>query len=438
MSFLNRRSTAVLTFILVASRAEAEESPREVDRASLETLALREHPAVRSTEQRARAIEKSGAAEDSLPPPEAMLQIWGVPITKPYAVGDAQMIMLGVGQTFPAPGSRGARGRAADAEAEVERTTGQDIARQIRRDIDHAYADYVEATARHRVHQEHRRVARRTLDLATARHAGGGSLNDVAQAEVELARMEADVVTDATRIEAARARINALVGRDATASLGPPVVGDPETTALDAKTALAKARETRPELRARAASTRARREEATAAEKEALLPSFTVAALYFAPTSVTPQHGYGANASMTLPWLWGEARARRDARRESVAAAESELAAQQRPIEAEVATAEASVRASTVRLQTLRDRALPASRRAFDVAWAGYESGRIDVLTVVAARRSVVDVESEIVASRAAVDHALADLDAAVGASVPRKPIGPLDPGVLSGADHGD
>ena len=52
-------------------------------------------------------------------------------------------------------------------------------------------------------------------------------------------------------------------------------------------------------------------------------------------------------------------------------------------------------------------------------------------------RRAVVDVESEIVVSRATLDHALAELEASVGAEVPRRALGPLDSSVLfEGGSH--
>jgi outer membrane protein, heavy metal efflux system len=422
------RSVAIGAAILaVAVTAHAEE--RAVDRGSLVAEALRAHPAIRAAEQRASATRRAGEAEGSLPPPEAMMQIWQVPLSKPQALGDAQMIMFGVGQTFPAVGARAARERASEHDADAERAMATEAARQIRRDIEHAFADYVEATARHRVHAEHRSLGARTLDLARARHAGGGSLSDVSQADVELARIDADLATDGTRIESAARRINALAGRDPLAPLGPPVIGAPETSAWDASSALAKARTTRPELRAKAARRDADRERTQALQREATIPSFSVAALYFVPTSPMPQHGYGVNASMTLPWLWGQAGARRDASRESGSASAMDVEGSQRPIDGEVVSQEANVRAATLRLQTLRDRALPASKRSFDVAWAGYEAARTDLLTLLSTRRAALDIEMEVVASRAALDHALADLDAAVGAPVPRRPIdgGPHD-----------
>lgn len=438
-----RSAGALFLTCVLATTRDASAAENEVSRASLVAAALRVHPAIKASEARAVARRRVADAEGSLPPPEVMTQIWQVPLAKPYAIGDAQMIMIGVGQTFPAIGARAARQRAGELDATAEQAMTADRARQIRREVDHAFADYVEATSRHRIHLVHQTVAKRTAAVASARHAAGGSLLDRAQADVEIARIEADVVTDGTRVDAARGRLNVLTGRDATAPLGPPENANSdlshdasvETTAWDAGAALSKARENRPELRAADALAGARREEAKAAKNEALIPSFSVAALYFAPTSPLPQHGYGMNASVTLPWLWGEASSKRDASQQSVVAAAKDASAARIPVEAEVVAQEANVRAATLRFVTLRDLALPASQRAFDVAWSGYESNRTDLMNVLTARRAVVDVESEMIAARATLDHALADLDAAVGIEVPRRKL--LSVEKEGGAQHG-
>jgi outer membrane protein, heavy metal efflux system len=437
-----RGLAAGVTFVaLLPSTNAAAEQPlaNTVDRVAVLAAAVSAHPGIRAAEQRAHATSLEASSAGSLPPPEVIAQVWQVPIARPYAIGDAGMVMVGLGQTFPAPGARAARERAGKETAAAERAMGSDRARAIRRDAEHAFVDYVESSSRHSIHSEHRAIAERALALARARHAGGASLTDVTQAEVELARVAADVIGDRSLVHGARVRLNALLARAPSAPLGPPRIGEPEIAAWDLDAEIAKAHEARPQLRVAEAEQRARAEEANAATKEANLPSFSVAVLYFAPVGPMPVHGFGANASMSLPWLWGEASSRRDAARERAQAARSEVNAAMIPVSSEVAMADANMRAAALRLQALRDRALPASRRSFDAAWAGYEAARTDVLTLLLARRAVVDVESEIVVARANLDHALAELDASVGAPVPRRPLGPLDPSVLEEgeAHHG-
>jgi cobalt-zinc-cadmium efflux system outer membrane protein len=402
-----------------------------VDRSAIVRAAVARNPAVKAAEQRARAVGLSARTEGRLPPPEVMGQVWQVPLSKPYAL-NAQMIMIGVHQSFPAPGSLDARQEARQREAEAEEAMVGDRARQIARDADHAFVDYVEATAKHRIHGEHLEVARHVLDVAQARHGAGGPLTDVTQAEVEMARVEADVITDATLVRSARVRINALLAREPESALGPPVEGEPALPVWTTQTLLTKAREVRPELRAAVAEREAKRLGARAANREATWPSFKVGAFYFVPTDSAPQHGYGFDAAVTLPWLWGAADSRSVAEEQYAVAASTNVEAARIPIDAEVVTAESNAQSAGYRLQVMRDRVLPATKRAFDVARDGYESGRTDELTILAAARAVVDVEHDIVMARGRLDHALADLDAAVGVHVPLAPLGAF------AAAHGD
>jgi cobalt-zinc-cadmium efflux system outer membrane protein len=396
------------------------------DRETLVRLVVARNPSVLGAGQRARATDVAADAEGRLPPPQVMGQIWQAPLSRPYAVGDSQMIMIGVSQAFPAPGSSDAREAARHQDARVEEAVAAERARQVAREAEHAFADYVEAAGGHRIHSAHQDVARRVLAVAQGRQAAGGALTEVAQAEVELARVQADLMTDAARMDTARAKINALLGRDPSSPLGLPVEGEPRVSAWTRDRTLATARSSRPELRAANARQEAKKFELRAAEREATWPSFSLGVSYFAPTTFAPFNGYGLNAALALPWLWSGEGLRRDAQKQYLAAARTEIEGVRIQIDAEVVTAESNARAAAQRLQVEQERVLPATRRAFDLAWGGYESGRTDLVTLLAARRSVVDAEHDVVMSRAALDHALADLDAAVGVPVPRRPLAPL------------
>jgi cobalt-zinc-cadmium efflux system outer membrane protein len=430
--FVLARVRATLAVLAVTASAAAAspalpdpvdaELAQPVDRALVVRVAVARNRTIAAAMQRAHATGLAGRAEGALPPPEAMVQVWQVPVSRPYAL-DSQMIMVGVSQSFPAPGSRGAREAARTSEARALEAMAKDRGRLVARQAAHAFADYVEATARHTVHREHRDVAARVMAMAEARQASGGALTDVTQADVEAARVEADVVTDATLEESARARINVLLGRAAGLPLGAPRTVDPEVPAWPLDELLAQARDARPELRAASAEREARRMDERAAAREATWPAFSVAALYFAPTTSMPEHGYGVNASMSLPWLWGAAGARQDAQRAQLAAATTAEQGAHVDVDAEVVLASAAARSAALRLGVLLGRALPATGRGFDATWSAYATGQRDVLTLLAAERAVVDVREQIVTTRAALDHALADLDAAVGLDVPRAPL---------------
>ena len=406
-----------------------------LDRRALLRAALQRNPAMRVSEQKARAMRSSAKAEGGLPSPELMGQVWQVPFSHPTQL-DAQMIMVGVSQDFPAPGVLSAREQSMAAQANQEEAMTGDRARTILREAGHAFSDYQESSAKHRVHRAHLQITKRLFDVAEARHGAGGSLIDVTRAQVELSRVEADVVTDATLIESARSHLNALLAREPGAPLGPPVETEPMVPGWDVRTLIAKAQESRPEFKQALAEREAREYAVKAAQREATWPSFSLGALYFPPTTAMPFHSYGATASMSLPWLWGAAGDRKDAAREFARAASTSVEAARIPVDAEVVTAETKARSAAYRLEILRDRTLPASRRSFEVAQAGFESGRMDLMTVLDTRRSVVDVEHDIVMARTDLDRALTDLEAAVGTEIPLRPLKPIDDKQLNGADH--
>ena len=397
-----------------------------VDRRTIQRAAVERNPAVRVSEQRAMAMKSMAKAEGGLPSPELMGQVWQVPFSRPTAL-DSQMLMFGVTQSFPAPGVRSAKEQAALAQANEELATAGDKARMTMREAGRVFVDYLESSERYRLQRTQLEIARRIVAVAEARHSAGGALIDLTRAQVELARIQADVLTDATLIKSAKARINALLARTPEAPLGAPAQTEAMIPEWAPETLLAQAQERRPELKQARAQEQARQHAARAADQEATWPSFALGALYFPPTTAMPHHGYGVSASMSLPWLWGAAGNRSQAENELARAARTNVDATRIPIGAEVVGAHAAAQSSAVRLQVLRERALPASQRSFDVARAGFESGRTDLTAVLDARRAVFELEREIILARADLDRALTDLEAAVGTDVPLRPLGKLN-----------
>jgi outer membrane protein TolC len=364
-----------------------------------------------------------GEAEGKLPAPEAELSVWQVPLSRPYAIADATMVMVGVRQPIPAPGSLAARSEVRSREADVEESMVADRVRELSRDVDHALIDYAQASAMHHVHREHKLAADRVLSVARARYASGGSITDVTQAEVEASRIEADIAQEDAKVEAGKARLNGLLVRAHDAPLGTISTVEPVTLGEPLSELLARARSLRPELRTVQARQAARQADVQVAKKEAAWPMLSVGALYFAPTNGMPSHGYGVSVSSSLPWLSAKASAEVRAASANALAVHDDISEVLAKINAEVATNAAAVQAAERRYQVLRDRAVPAGKRAWQAAASGYESGRTDMLMLLMARKSVAEVEVDVVEARTMLDHALVDLDWAVGRPVKRRGI---------------
>lgn len=391
-----------------------------IDRAGIVRAVLARSPRLKAQADRVRAMRSMSSAEGRLPDPEVMFQIWQVPFEHPASFSSAQMIMGGITQSFPAPGSLSARAEAKDHAASAEEAMLADKAREVVRDAEHAYVDLAEATARHHTHVDHRGVVDKIVHAVEARQAAGGTLDDVTQAQLELARLDADIATEAAAVERGRTHLNALLARPLDAPLGPVEGTEPTTVAMTPDALVAMAERARPDLRGAGARVAAENAALQAARREATLPSFSVGAYYFAPTTLVPFHGYGVSASMTLPWVWGGGARKREAEEALTRAAVHDELEARLAIGVDVGTAAASARAAAERLRILRSRALPAAQRALDVAFASYQSGAGGLLGVLRARQAVVDIEMELVMARALLDHALADLEWAVGTPLPR------------------
>ena len=391
-----------------------------IDRATVVRAVLARSPRLKAQADRVRAMRSMSTADGRLPDPEVMFQIWQVPFERPVSFSEAQMVMAGIVQSFPAPGSLSARAAARNHLANAEEAMLADKARDVVRDAEHAYVDLAEATARHHTHVEHRGVVDKVVRAAEARQAAGGTLDDVAQAQLELGRLDADIATEAAAMERGKTHVNALLARALGAPLGPVEMSEPMTVAATPDALVAMAERARPDLRGADARLGAENATLESARREASLPSFSVGAYYFAPTMLMPFNGYGISASMTLPWVWGGGAHRREAAEAFGQAAAHDLDEARLEIGVDVGTAAASARAASERLRVLRSRALPAAQRALDVAFASYQSAGGGLLGVLRAQQAVVDIEMELVMARALLDHALADLDWAVGAPLPR------------------
>lgn len=430
-------ATLVIAGLGISTHAAADEAPlpRPLDAEAAVRLAVERSEGPRAADAMARAAVVLGDAESRLPDPEVMAEAWQVPIARPWAVADANMLSISVRQTLPAPGVLGARRAAREAESRAATAVGKDRARTVARDAGHAFVDLQSAEARRVSHLAHRDVAARLVTVARARlGTAAGRLTDVTQAEVERARLEADVAVEGAMVTRAVARLNGLLRRPTDAPVEPAPLGDAETIALPLEHVLALAEANRPEL----AGTRARRESEEAAHeaasREAKIPAVTVGAGWFAPTSLMPFHGYGVSVAATLPWVWGGARTRAEAARAQASAAGHELGEQRAQLRTEVASSMADAQAAAARVAVLATRAKPAADAALEATLSAYQSGQGDAMAVFRAEKDMVEIDVAIVEARTMLAHALVDVDAAAGTRVPRAR---LDLRALGGADHG-
>lgn len=377
---------------------------------ALET-ALEQSPLMHEAHARARAAEARVGASGRRPDPELTYQQWSVPLSEPWALQESSMIMLGLSQTFPAPGSLPAQKRAAESDARIGETTlatrSLDLALQVKR----AFAAYSRAQEELTIRREHLELTKGLIDLARVQYqASQISQESVLRAGIEVARVESELVMAEQELASAAALLNTLMGRATKAPLGPARTTTPSTPPADELDT--QLDERRPEIAAAELATEKSEALVDDAHAQSNRPMFMVGVdLMYDAMREGP--AYTAMFSMTLPWL-------NPGRGAAVNAAREELAAQAHALEAvrlnaryELADATSRVESARRTLSLLDDHVLPQARRSFDAARAAFVSGAAPDL--IESLRALL--QSRIDRARAAQRLALAvaDLERAAG-----------------------
>jgi len=379
-------------------------------------VALERNPDIAESVARARAAGARSQAASGLPDLEMKYEQWGVPLARPYALDQANTLMLGVRQTFPAWGTREARGRAAAEQAgaagDTARTQRQEVAAQVWR----TYAAYYRSDQELRLHLEHAGLTSRILELAKLnQRTGHGSLQDVLRLELELTRVHADVARIEREHRSSVALLNALMDRPLDAPLGPPE--DLVVAATDDPASLERevdARRTELDGAARAV----RRSEALldGTRRAARYPQLMVGVDYwYMPAFPDFRHAYGLMAAINLPWLSGR---RRDEERE----AEQTVLADQHALESARNAVHYQLRDAAARVDSARQAftiidqdLLAQARRSLDATQAQYTAGGGDATALLDALRSYLQVRIERVRALADLATSQAELHRAAG-----------------------
>lgn len=393
-----------------------------LNRDAVVAQAVARSPALAVMAHRARALVHAGRAEGSLPSAELGFEAQNLPLTRPYALGEADMYMVELRQRFPAAGSLDAGARAMAEEAQALLAELESEERLVAERADTAFADYVQAFLQKRLQEGQLMLLERMRQAVRARYSTGGSgLADAARVEVEVAKVRRAVARLEGDIARSHATLNAVLRRPPSAPLGEPRVARPETVRFSVEELMARAEANRgvalaAEARLRGAA--ARRE---ARESEARVPEFMVGLGYWQEPTMRP--GFGLTASMSLPWLWGPNHERIQQASEEEAAERAARDNVGLDVQTEVTEAHARLRASEAELLVVRTQGLPAARRSRDALLAAYTTGSANLLEWVDAARSVLDLEIEEVELHGELARGVASLERAIGTTLPRSSI---------------
>ena len=326
---------------------------------------------------------------------------------------DEQQIM----QTFPWPGKLGGAKRAAEHNAAAASADADEQQRMLMAQVREAYFNIAYADRALVVLAETHALMRQFLDVSNSMYAVGGAVQqDVLRAQVELGR----VVEDQTRMTQDRladaARLNSLLGRDATVPIGALELPEPAEDLPEVDALIARGLFARPALRAGSERVAAA-EGSLLSARRSLFPDLMLGVGFNQSYELGPTMNF--MAYFTLPIFAGrkqlamrrEAAAMLDASRADLLNARNETVA--RIIETR---ARAEEDRNLARLY--RSGIVPQARAAVQTSLTSYRVGQLSFMQLIDNQLTVKNYETETYRLLADYQQALGELAALVGGPV--------------------
>jgi cobalt-zinc-cadmium efflux system outer membrane protein len=382
-------------------------------------MALAENPEIHVSVRRVAAAEAHVPAASTLDDPQFMYRGWQVPLSKPWDYNQAQNMLM-IGQALPGPGKRILH--AAVAKSDVSEAKAELAATRLRIQVDarKAFYDLLRAEDEIRIHDQHVGIAHQAIEAARIKYTVGKIPQvEILKAQLALTRLAEHMIRFERDADVARARLNALLGREPDA----PIQAHGEyglDHALPSLDALERvAMQSRPDLiEAEAAAEKTRREQAVA--KKTYVPDFNVAAGYMLmPAGSSARNNYMVEGSVSLPWL---NRRKHEAELAEAAAGitekDAELDAMRNAARGQIQEALAEAKAAQRLARVYQDSLRQQSEETLHSAVIAYENDQTSFLDLLDSQMTVVDVDLAWIDALGEFNMRIAELEMAAGAPV--------------------
>jgi len=312
-----------------------------------------------------------------------------------YTYGQMQgsQRMYGVSQTFPFPGKRSLRGESASSDAGSYEASYQAARLKTIATVKELFFELFLAYKNIDLVSDKTTLFSRIEDAALARYSSGmASQQEVLMAQTEKYMLLEKETMLKQKIQSLEAMLNKAVGREVSSPLSRPLQPAPSvfTYSMDELTTMAYTNS--PEIRSREKMIASSKTQVQLAQKE-YYPDFTLAANVFQRTGEF-QDMWSVTATINIPLFFHK-------KQQAVAEAKSLSYSAQSELEATRLMLSSSIRddysmlSTTEKLMGLYKTGLiPKTYQDFQLAIAGYASGKIEAITVINRLKSLLDYET--------------------------------------------
>jgi outer membrane protein, heavy metal efflux system len=408
----------VLGALLAEAHPAVGEVPSGISLTNVVEEARQHNPEIKGARARAQAaayLPRQAAAYDD---PVFSYEAWNTPESFDIARADNNILKLS--QRVPFPGKKGLAGTMAERDADVARREADMVELEVIAAVKRAYWDLWLVHQDLVLYSRDKDLVERFARIAEQKYAVGQvSQPDVLRAQVELTGLINRVTTETLAVDTARAELAALLSREDPGSIGTPE--SPVTAQLgrsvEALTDMALRQ--RPELAGQQASI-ARSQANRQLARLGYFPDFEFMAERF--YNFERRDGLGAMVSISIPLVYkykydaavSEANAR-------IATAQADLRRLQDRVRREVQQAFTRAQTALAQRNLFLSTHIPQAEEALRASQIGYETGRVDFLSLIDSVRAIESVHVEHVRAEAEFQKAYADLERAVGGELPHE-----------------
>jgi outer membrane protein TolC len=394
----------------------AQEIPDTLRLADVVTAAREANPMLRAARLRADAatqrIPQAGAWTD----PQLSFALMNRPLSNFGSDERMTMNQIQLTQVVPWPGKLGFAKEREQRLADAERLDAAETELALLARVKSVYYQLAYMDRALEIMEDTRDLLRDFLRVSSAMYAVGTALQqDVLQAQVAVAAMTGDITVMEQNRVAMAARLNALLGRDATAPLGLLELQRPGRPLPLADSLMAFA-ETRPALEAAQARVAAAEAGYRAARRQ-LYPDFMIGVGY----AQRPQFDDMATImiGVSIPLFAGS---RQVPMRREMQAMQAMEDAKERDLYNETFAELTELRANAERSRSLSrlytTAVLPQARAAVESALSAYRVGSVDYMTLVESEMTVNRYQIETVHLAAQYHQAVSEIEALIGVAL--------------------
>lgn len=384
--------------VLTAARGFAAEGA--VKLSDLIREALKNNPEIHVAEARTEVSQHKIPQAASLADPMFMMGYENEGTDRLYSFnGDVKEMpadsrwMFTLSQMFPYPGKRALKGEMAARDAEAMKVMADSMRLNTVVRVRELYNDLFAAHMTIDLLHDKTALLYRVEDAAVARYAAGmAPQQEVLMAQTEKYMLLEREEMERQKIRSLEAMLNANLGRETNAALGRPEKPRETPYGYSLDQLIAAAYEKYPLIKFREKMVAGAEARLKMAKKE-YYPDVTVGATYFARGSQFPDM-WNVTATVNIPLFY------KTKQREGVLEAEASLLEAKREVESAKLMASSALRdnftmmKSTENLMALyRGGLIPKANQDFELALAGYVTGKVEAITVITRLKSQIDYE---------------------------------------------